>query len=369
MKLINYNLVQQPQTTTTASSSNVNYSVSNLAHEFRSKVWRSSGSFVIDATNNKIDFKESGGGSELHSTITSGTYTATTLAAEIKTQLEVAGAETYTVTWSQTTGLWTVLSAGSYLSLLNNTGTNQATSTLKVVCGFANSDRTGAVTYTGPNIAIHTSETVTFDMATSEDIDSVVLLWPKEDGMQLSDSAVVKIQANATNVWTSPTVNQTLTADSTYEMFSHYFSAAQSYRYWRVEIVDPTNTDLYVSLGVVILGVALSIDNPDSGFSFSNNDLSTVASTQFGNQYVDEYPIFSSLEMNFDLMDYDDAQAIENAFRTNGIKTPVFVTMDATSTVFNKNHFAIYGKFQTSFYLKHLNYNLFQSSLTISEIA
>src|SRR4051812_33410514 len=55
-----------------------------------------------------------------------------------------------------------------------------------------------------------TSEWVVFDVVTTEPIDSVVLLWSKEDGIRLSNTAVVKIQANATNVWTSPAVDQTL---------------------------------------------------------------------------------------------------------------------------------------------------------------
>ena len=50
----------------------------------------------IDATNNKLDFKE-GNGSELTATLVSATYTLSALATEIKTQLDATGALTYTV--------------------------------------------------------------------------------------------------------------------------------------------------------------------------------------------------------------------------------------------------------------------------------
>jgi hypothetical protein len=82
MRLIGFNYSQQDETTATASTSNVNFPVSNIKHEFRSKQWRSNaaGNFEI-STNNKINFKESGGGSELTATIAAGTYTSTTLAA------------------------------------------------------------------------------------------------------------------------------------------------------------------------------------------------------------------------------------------------------------------------------------------------
>lgn len=52
----------------------------------------------IDSTNNSLLFNE--GGSTLTATITSASYTLSTLAAEIKTQMEAVGAGTYTVTVS-----------------------------------------------------------------------------------------------------------------------------------------------------------------------------------------------------------------------------------------------------------------------------
>ncbi len=370
MRLIGFNYSQQDETTVTASTANVNFPVSNVKHEFRSKQWRSSaaGNFEI-STNNKINFKESAIGSELTATITAATYTATTLAAEIKTQLEVAGADTYTVSFSQTTGLWTIASDGTYLKLLNNTGTNQATSLLKDALGFANSDRTGALTYTGSNIAIHTKEWVLFDLTTTEDINSVVLLWPKEDGIILSSNAVIKIQANATNVWTAPSVDQTLTLDNTYEIASHYFSTDQSYRYWRLVVIDPANANLYVNLGVMVLGKAEVIDNPDNGFIYSLTDNSKITTTDFGNEYVDEYPTMAQLELDFAILDYDSAEAIDNLYRQVGNRKPVFVALDHDASVFSKDNFSLYGKFRTNLALTHIKFDLFQGKLSIGEVS
>lgn len=369
MKFINFNYTQEPETVTTASSSNVNYPVSNISKYFRNKTWRSkgTGNFVI-STNNKIDFKESALGSELTATITAGTYTSTTLATELKTQLEAIGAETYTVSFSQTTGLWTVTSSGVYFSILNLTGTNQATSILKNHLGFANSDRTGSLTYAGSNISIHTEEWIKFDLITTESIDSVVLLFPKEDGIQLSSNAVVKVQANATDTWSSPAVDQTLTIDNTYEIASHYFTTDQNYRYWRISIVDSANVNLYVSLGVVILGKSEFVHTPDNGITYSLTDTSSVQRNDFGNEFVDEYPCIATLDMNLSVMDYADAKIIENAFRINGVRKPIFIAIDETSSVFNKNHFAIYGKFEPTFGLSQVYYDIFNTEISIKEV-
>lgn len=369
MRLITTNLTSDSNTSVSASSANSNFPASNLKHEFRSKVWRSSGTFIVDSSNNKINFKESGVGSELTATITSGTYSVSGLQTEIKTQMESTGAETYSVSYSETTGKWTVSHAGSYLDLLNSTGTDAANSLLVNSLGFSSTDKTGATTYTGASIAIHTKERVTFDFGSTEDVDSIALLWPKEDGIKLSGSAVVKVEANASDSWSSPAVSQTLTIDNTYDLATHYFSTAQSYRYWSVTIEDPANANLYVELGVAFIGESLTIQEPENGFGFQLQDNSSQSVTAYGHRYVDEYPLSKALDFSYAYMDYSDVKTLENAFRTNSTKKPVFVTLDHDETVFDKEHLSLYGKFQSKFGLDHVRYNLFDTGLTIEEIS
>lgn len=203
-----------------------------------------------------------------------------------------------------------------------------------------------------------TNLTVVCDLVTTEEINSVVLLWPKEDGIRLSNSATLKIQANATNVWTSPAVDQALTIDNTYMIASHYFSTDQSYRYWRVVIDDPGNPHDFVELGVLWLGKGLEIDNAQNGFTFGIQDRSKVSLTDFGHTYVDQYPQLTTLDFSYEYLEYTAIQTLENAFRTNGVSRPVLVVLDESESVFDKDHFVVYGKFKNRFQLKHVNYNL-----------
>jgi hypothetical protein len=103
--------------------------------------------YVIDATNNKIDFTEDGG-AELTATLSSSTYilgassaTAGTLCAEIKTALEAAGAGTYTVAYSRTTKKITisVATGASAVVFLFGSGTNKLVSPC-LDLGYAASD-------------------------------------------------------------------------------------------------------------------------------------------------------------------------------------------------------------------------------------
>lgn len=67
-------------------------------------------SIDIDSTNNSLIFNE--GGSNLTATIDAGSYTLTTLAAEIATQMDAVGSNTYTVSVSNS--VMTISSTGSF---------------------------------------------------------------------------------------------------------------------------------------------------------------------------------------------------------------------------------------------------------------
>ncbi len=215
-----------------------------------------------------------------------------------------------------------------------------------------------------------TTEWIVYDLQTAEEIDSVVLLWPKEDGIRLSNSATVTIQANATNVWTAPAVSQVLTINNDYELASHYFASAQSYRYWRLLIQDVGNPNGFVELGVLWLGKSISIQNAENGFEFTLIDKSKNAMTDYGHVYTDEYPLLASIKFDYTLLDYTAVQALENAFRINGNHDPVMVVLDADEDVFDKDHFAVYGKFQSSFSLSHIIFNIFNSQgIVVQELS
>lgn len=368
MRFLTTNLCTENATVVTSSSANVNFPVSNLKNPFRSKRWRSSGTFVVDLSNNKIDFKDTGGGLEKTATLSLGTYSVSGLKTEIESKMASVGSHTYTVQYSTSTGLWTLSSNGSYFSLLNLTGTNNSLSILNKSLGFPAADKTGSLSYTGSLVACHTKESVVFDLQTIQDISSIVILWPKEDGIRLSDDAILKIEANATNSWSGPAVSQILTIDNDYLVASHFFSSVQTYRYWRVTVEDPKNSNLFVELGMVWIGENIEFNEPQNGFKINVSDTSTVSRTDFGHEYVDEYPNVVSLEFGYSYIGYSTAQIMENAFRQNGVRKPVLIVFDETEQVFNKDHFLIYGKFDKDFALNHVMYDMFNGVVKITEL-
>jgi hypothetical protein len=110
---------------------------------------------VVAGVNDKIDFNE--GGAELNASLTPGTYThggstvVGSIGEHIKTQMELVGAGTITVTAvEESDGSYTYTianSAGTFV-LLHNTGTNAATSFLTKNLGYSGAaDDSGAQSY------------------------------------------------------------------------------------------------------------------------------------------------------------------------------------------------------------------------------
>lgn len=105
---------------------------------------------TIDASNFSIDFDDGGG--EENASLTQKTYKSPIeFAAEVESKMDALTADTITVSYSNTTGKFTIATDGGTLSLLWNTGTNTAT-TAGAELGFATAaDDTGATSYVSDN--------------------------------------------------------------------------------------------------------------------------------------------------------------------------------------------------------------------------
>jgi hypothetical protein len=284
--------------------------------------------------------------------------------------MEVPGAETYTVSQSSTTGKWTIATGGAYLSLLRSTGTNVANSVWTAIGFTTAADSTGSLTYTGANIALHTEESIVFDLTTAEAIDSFAMLFNPiaGEGVKFSDAAVLKLQANATASWSAPSVDVTLSIDATYDVITHFFSSDQTYRYWRLKIVDPRNAYLYVEVPKVILSKATQLGQlPEIGFGYSLRDQSKITETAYGHRYSDSYPARRAYEFNYEAMAEDDIETLQQIFERVGNVTPIAIALDPLATVFDKDRFFLYGYLNDQFKTSNRFYTYFGSGLRIEE--
>ncbi len=100
---------------------------------------------IITGVNDTIDFND--GGSNFAATLTAGIYTAADLTSQIKTQMDAAGGQTYTITYDYYTSKFKIATDGAEIQLLVTTGTNTHKTALRTI-GFTE-DHTGSANYTG----------------------------------------------------------------------------------------------------------------------------------------------------------------------------------------------------------------------------
>lgn len=354
MRLISFNYSQQPETVISASSSHPNFPVSNIRHEHRSKEWRSAGHFTVTALTKSLEIE---GDNPVSVNLTEGSYSTVGLKLELQTKLDAAAPGVYEVLYSEKTGIWTFKSDTAF--------TLKGTSSVLSIIGFNPVDRTGTL-LPGAKPAIHTEEFVVFDLKTTEEIDSIVLLWGIK-GYKLSGDAEIRVQASATANFSAPALDEVITFNDKFEVASKYLENPVSYRYWRVVIKDPANPNQYVNFGVLVLGLAEKMD-PENGFTYGQTDNSNITRTDFGQEFADEYPITGNIAIDFAVMEYSQAEKIILMFQQLGNRKPIYAALDPEAEVFDKDCFSIYGKFSGSVSQKHSFYNIFDSGLAIREV-
>ena len=134
----------------------------------------------VSTANNKLNFKDDGAGSELTITLDSQVYkTPQHLADAIASKMTAASVasqgDTYTVSFSSTTGKYTIATDGAFLSLLWKTGTNGSDNTdthVGTLIGFADAaDDTGSTSYLA-DTALDYSPTLT---PAYDSVDNIVV--------------------------------------------------------------------------------------------------------------------------------------------------------------------------------------------------
>lgn len=364
------NWLFDPTVSISASSETAGFPASNLARHGRAEVWRSSGMFVITSSNGKINFKTTSGGSELTCTVPPGQYTAAQLATEIAFRMNLVAESTISCTYNATTGYWVISASGSHLSLLFLTGTDTATNIANAI-GFSRSyDMTGATSYTSPFVAIHTEEWVLIDLKTwaTNPVDSFALLFDQRTGCKFSPDAVITLEANQTNLWTSPALTTTLSLDDNYDTITHFYSSNQDYRYWRLKIVDPHNPYLYVEVPKLMLAKSVQLTQvPEIGFSVTDVDLSKLEQTPYGNIYADIYPTRKEMQFSLPALSSADLEDLHELYRRVGKTTPIAVALDPLATLWDKDRFFMYGRFASDFGGKQRFYSYFDTGFTVVE--
>lgn len=166
------------------------------------------------------------------------------------------------------------------------------------------------------------SENVVIDLESALDVDTVCII-----GHNFSEDATVTIQANSSDAWGAPPVDEEV--DWKEGIIVLELSAAETYRYWRVLIEDPTNEDGYVEFGVLKLGVAYVVEEfPDSDLEEQVIDPSIRRFSKTHQLYANVYPKYRLYSIGMGTIAETTRQSLLTLFDTAGQTTPMVLFLD-----------------------------------------
>lgn len=308
---------------------------SNLSYkQRRSKVWRSAGFWEVTSANRTIVFRKTAG-VDLTASIAIGSYTTdATFLAAIKTALDTAAAgPTFTVTRDSTSKKIKITSNGSGGTIFQLMCTSVAF-TAAGILGFSTSgDLTGALTYTADVLKIHTSEWIRLDLGTASLPKICALLGQRNSPIKVSESAVVKLQASATDSWAVPAWEVTVNHDDEgiVTVATSGLGGGVAYRYWRIEISDPSNIIGYIEISKFFLGEAIVTSQGAVQFPLDGQvmDLSSTTYSENGVAQTEVRQQTEALSFTWNFLTVDEFEEMRNFVREVGTAYPWLIVMDA----------------------------------------
>ena len=151
-------------------------------------------------------------------------------------------------------------------------------------------------------------------------------------GNNFTKDATVKIQANATDSWGAPTVEETMVYTKngfkSNELgidvgeWTYQFSSTQSYKYWRIFVDDPTNLDGYIKIGFVFMDEKTVFPGMAVNQVFKRNTTSETAFSVSGQAYGLKRLQYNEAAFTFPVVTETEKSTIDTFFDTVDTTTP-----------------------------------------------
>jgi hypothetical protein len=205
---------------------------------------------------------------------------------------------------------------------------------------------------------------IVLDFQTAATFDSFLAVGSSIGTLDLT---AVTIEANATNVWTSPAFSTTVTDFDYAANFASKFFTAQTYRYVRLTL---TGTADFVEVGKLFLGSAatLTSNNVSIGFKTVTRDLSTVDVGRYGQRFIDEITDQRQFTGSIGLMTTTEQATIQAMYDYCGTTRPVWFVLDPDELILaNKDVLSGYFYFTERPGFTNDFFGLYSTQFTLDE--
>jgi hypothetical protein len=178
-----------------------------------------------------------------------------------------------------------------------------------------------------------------------------------------SPQAVVKIQANTTDSWGSPAIDQTAVLG---KIIYYFWNTPQSYRFWRVVITDPNPVTTYLEIGRMFLGNYFEPSiNISNNYQLLYADSSDIMVSDGGQITSAQKARYKTYQIKFETLPAADKNALVNIFSERG-KALDWIFISNRDDV--QNTF-VYCRFSTDLNIEHLwGEQYFNVSFSIEEL-
>lgn len=168
-----------------------------------------------------------------------------------------------------------------------------------------------------------TSEWIMFDMGAATAVRAFALI-----GHNLTSGAVVHVQANATDVWTAPSVDIAIAYHSA--TLVYLWSTDQSFRYWRITLADSSNPDGFIDVGRIYLGPTTTPERNYRSWGREDFDNTAITPSYDGAESFESKSAYTTLAFEFERVLPAPFDALAAAA---GMKSYFFVIADYDNAV------------------------------------
>lgn len=209
------------------------------------------------------------------------------------------------------------------------------------------------------------SDNIVIDLGTADPIDTFMIVDNWQNGFGI---ATLTLEANGTDVWTSPAFTTTITLNDTFGVGVSQF-LEKSYRFWRIVL---TSTLGYCEVSNIFLGKAsrITTNGVGYGWNYINRDLARKQSNRYGQEFVDEIGTLKELNsLNFTVLDKDEMDILLDVYDTNLTGKPFFVyfPLETDSLVNDEDRYNGMYKFKTEPSFTNINSGYYNVAIDLKE--
>lgn len=324
----------------TASSENAAYPAANAYNIARRRLtWRSNGFWSIPIASSTLVIQDTVG-VNLTASVTGGNFTSdTTFFAALKSALEFVSDSTFTISRDSTTKKIKITAVlGGTATVFRIITTNPSSAALADILGLSLvSDYIGALSYIADELRIHTEEYFIFDFGFPAQPTGLVAVSDRNRPLNISPTATVMLYGSPTNNFTSPAETFNVTLRDFLLAYLDKNGIAQlspsGYRYWKLQIIDRDNPDLYLELGAIFIGAHVQLVRGAPAFPLRGKpvDNSVINESESGQSWVGKKPKTKIHTIGWEKLTNADFDALEAVWDKFGKESSFFIGMDPGS--------------------------------------